>query len=139
MTTFRDLWVGDRFSYAPTEGQWTKLSEETARRHSKASTALGALGYGYLGDTVCSFSREDEVVFLPLVVSKPASKGGGWRALVGSAAFLAIAGASVLAFVVHTQNPSPDAAATVVNPVPESCALPALAGGPPTLGPVELP
>ncbi len=60
-TTFNDLWVGDRFTAA--NGLWTKLDHRTARRHSPESIALGERGLGYVGDTICSFDKTDEVIF----------------------------------------------------------------------------
>lgn len=60
---FDELWTGDRFiAY---EALWTKIDPECARKHSKESMALGERGHGYIGDTICSFDREDEVRFLP--------------------------------------------------------------------------
>jgi hypothetical protein len=62
-TVFSDLWVGDRFN---AYGElWTKQGHDAARQHSKESIALGARGYGYIGDTICSFEPEDAVEFVP--------------------------------------------------------------------------
>jgi hypothetical protein len=66
LTIFSDLWVGDRFFL---EGSplvpWTKLGPDTAREHSLPSIALAERGFGYLGDTICSFDRDDPVKFQP--------------------------------------------------------------------------
>lgn len=63
--TFKDLEVGDRFRAV--DALWTKVGHETARKHSKASISLGELGYGYIGDALCSFEPTDPVVFVPVV------------------------------------------------------------------------
>lgn len=62
--TFSDLTGGDRFmAYG---SLWTKLGHDTARKHSKESRMLGERGYGYIGDSLCSFERTDEVEFVPV-------------------------------------------------------------------------
>ncbi len=66
---FDQLCPGDRFiAY---DSLWTKIDADAARKHSKESMALGDHGYGYVGDLICSFERNDEVLFLP---SKPLSE-----------------------------------------------------------------
>jgi hypothetical protein len=60
---FGELAPGDRF--LTLDALWTKLSADTARRHSSASRALGAKGWGYHGDAVCSFERDGFVAFVP--------------------------------------------------------------------------
>lgn len=57
------LWVGDRF-YAY-DKLWTYLGEHTARNHRKESIQLGERGYGYIGDTICSFEPDELVRFVP--------------------------------------------------------------------------
>lgn len=67
---FGTLWVGDRFT---ADGNlWTKLGHDTARQHSESGINLGDKGFGYIGDSVCSFDKEDAVTFVP-----PAVKEGG--------------------------------------------------------------
>lgn len=61
LTTFQQLWVGDRFTNGDT--LWTKLDGQTARRHSPESISLGNSGVGYIWDTICSFDQDDLVVF----------------------------------------------------------------------------
>lgn len=61
---FSDLWVGDRFYSG--KNLWTKLDHRTARQHSKQSISLREKGYGYIGDTICSFEPEDKVNFAPV-------------------------------------------------------------------------
>lgn len=69
---FEELWVGDRFQRInsndePILGEvWTKLSNDTARHHSQESIALGRLGNGYVGDSICSFEDLDAVNFIPV-------------------------------------------------------------------------
>lgn len=63
---FEELTVGDRFNALNTI--WTKLSATTARKHSTTSIELGSKGYGYIGDSICSFELEERVEFLPVVV-----------------------------------------------------------------------
>lgn len=60
--TFGELWVGDRF--AVHGSLWTRLSPSTARKHGNESVALGQRGYGYIGDTICSFEADDVVEFV---------------------------------------------------------------------------
>lgn len=60
---FDDLALGDRFRAVG--ALWTKLGADTARRHSSASRKLGAQGYGYEGDALCSFEPDTQVVFVP--------------------------------------------------------------------------
>ena len=60
---FADLWVGDRFNAHGS--MWTKLGHETARQHSPRAVELGLRGYGYIGDTICSFEPENAVEFVP--------------------------------------------------------------------------
>lgn len=57
------LWVGDRFRSGGT--LWTLLEPGIARRHSAGSVALGSRGWGYLGDSVCSFELGTRVEFVP--------------------------------------------------------------------------
>lgn len=64
---FGELAIGDRFFVIGL--MWTKLGTRTAREHSPASRALGAEGYGYHGDPVCSFDEDDCVTFVPLAAS----------------------------------------------------------------------
>lgn len=64
------LWVGDRF--AALDSLWTYLGQNTARKHSPESQKLAERGYGYLGDTICSFKPTDRVVFLPPLERKQA-------------------------------------------------------------------
>jgi len=61
---FQRLRCGDRFLYE-TVTLWTKLDGETARKHSDQSQALGTEGYGYNGDTICTFDRHEQVTFIP--------------------------------------------------------------------------
>jgi hypothetical protein len=61
---FRDLMEGDRFTAHGT--LWTKLGPVTARKHGQAGIELGLKGYGYVGDSICSFGKEDSVVFVPV-------------------------------------------------------------------------
>lgn len=69
-----ELWVGDRFR---AHGSlWTSLGRDgtgtiTARKHSPESQALGARGYGYIGDTICSFEDGEEVEFLAVACDEP--------------------------------------------------------------------
>ena len=60
---FADLWVGDRFNAHGS--MWTKLGHDTARQHSERAIALRDRGYGYIGDTICSFEPENAVEFVP--------------------------------------------------------------------------
>jgi hypothetical protein len=61
---FNDLWVGDRFTSG---GRlWTKIAPDVARHHSSACLLLGERSYGYIGDHVCSFERDDPVAFVPV-------------------------------------------------------------------------
>lgn len=61
---FSELWIGDRFDQG--DGMlWTKVSHNTARQHSLKSVSLHEKGYGYVGDTVCSFEEIDPVFFIP--------------------------------------------------------------------------
>lgn len=62
--TFGDLTSGDRFTAYG--ALWTKLSPSTARKHSTDSLALGAKGYGYVGDSLCTFEQTDLVEFVPV-------------------------------------------------------------------------
>ena len=66
---FADLWSGDRFVAFGT--LWTKIDPDYARKHSKESIALAEQGHGYMGDTVCSFDRDDEVGFVPPKLPTP--------------------------------------------------------------------
>lgn len=60
---FGALWVGDRFmAYG---NLWTRLDHRTARQHSPESIKLGERGGGYIGDTICSFTSDEEVEFVP--------------------------------------------------------------------------
>jgi hypothetical protein len=59
MMRFGDLWSGDRFICYET--LWTKIDREYARKHSVGSISLGSRGYGYTGDTICSFDQDDLV------------------------------------------------------------------------------
>ena len=61
--SFEDLWIGDRFYYAE-KTLWTKVSNDTARHHSKYSIDLKEKGYGYMADSVCSFNLKDKVEFV---------------------------------------------------------------------------
>lgn len=61
--TFNALWAGDRFTAFGS--LWTKIGHDTARQHSPESVKLGEDGYGYLGDTICSFATSDPVEFDP--------------------------------------------------------------------------
>jgi len=61
---FSDLWVGDRFYVG--KRLWTKLDHRTARQHSEQSISLNESGYGYIGDTICSFELEDKVNYDPV-------------------------------------------------------------------------
>jgi hypothetical protein len=60
--TFFDLWVGDRF--LAFDAIWTKLDIEYARHHTDVSLRLEARGYGYIGDSVCTFENNVPVQFL---------------------------------------------------------------------------
>lgn len=62
---FGKLWTGDRFRSGET--LWTKVGADVARQHCPRSVSLGELGYGYIGDAICSFEREDLVFFVPPV------------------------------------------------------------------------
>lgn len=62
--TFEDLTSGDRFTAYG--ALWTKLSTSTARKHSADGQALGANGYGYVGDSLCTFEPTDRVEFVPV-------------------------------------------------------------------------
>lgn len=68
--TFAELTAGDRFKAHG--AVWTKLSggrsEGIARKHGEASCQLGLQGFGYIGDSVCSFDSTDPVEFLPVEV-----------------------------------------------------------------------
>lgn len=70
--TFDDLEPGDRFSAFG--ALWTKLSATTARKHSPDSRALGDRGYGYIGDSHCSFMRDGAVVFEPVPAARPSDE-----------------------------------------------------------------
>jgi hypothetical protein len=59
---FSELCSGDRFSSFGSV--WTKLDQDTARKHSSESIALGDRGYGYVGDAFCSFEHDREVIFV---------------------------------------------------------------------------
>ncbi len=60
---FGDLWVGDRFvAYG---SLWTCIDRETARKHGSESINLLERGYGYVGDTLCSFEPNSMVNFVP--------------------------------------------------------------------------
>lgn len=61
--TFGDLAPGDRFKAHGT--LWTKLSHETARRHTPDSRELEECGWGYHGDPVCSFRLGEQIAFIP--------------------------------------------------------------------------
>ena len=61
---FDELFIGDRFVFVNT--LWTKVDPDAARKHSKSSIALAAKGFGYVGDTICSFERNDKVDFVPV-------------------------------------------------------------------------
>lgn len=63
---FEQLHAGDRFRRSGKGDLWTKIDPGTARRHSNESRALGGRGYGYIGDGICSFERDDEVDFVPV-------------------------------------------------------------------------
>ena len=60
---FKELWVGDRFEFCKNT-LWTKISHDTARKHSKDSIKLKEKSYGYIGDTVCYFELKDKVKFV---------------------------------------------------------------------------
>lgn len=62
-TTFGKLWVGDRFTAYGS--LWTRLDHRTARQHSERSIQLGPDGGGYMADTICTFTTEEAVVFVP--------------------------------------------------------------------------
>ena len=62
---FCDLTEGDRFTAHG--ALWTKTGPETARKHDKEGINLGRRGYGYVGDSICSFGNDDPVVFVPVV------------------------------------------------------------------------
>ena len=64
---FDQLYAGDRFSRSGKDDLWTKIDPGAARRHSDESRSLGDRGYGYYGDAICSFERDDEVEFVPVV------------------------------------------------------------------------
>jgi hypothetical protein len=67
LVSLGDLRVGDRFlAYG---SLWTYLGNDgrdnlTARKHSPESINLAARGYGYIGDTICSFERSERVEFV---------------------------------------------------------------------------
>jgi hypothetical protein len=59
---FDQLTAGDRFEAL---GRlWTKIDCDVARKHSEASLMRGAKGYGYIGDSLCSFDPQDVVSFV---------------------------------------------------------------------------
>jgi hypothetical protein len=58
---FEELYLGDRFTAH--DALWTKIDWHIARKHSKESRALRNDGFGYLGDTIVTFDRAEEVVF----------------------------------------------------------------------------
>jgi len=62
MQEFGELCRGDRFRYAGS--LWTKVDYNSARKHSGESIALRAIGYGYIGDSICSFEPTDRVEFV---------------------------------------------------------------------------
>jgi hypothetical protein len=66
---FDKLTSGDRFRSKGT--LWTKLDPDTARKHSSESIRLGREGNRYLGDSICSFGREEEVFFSPPAAMYP--------------------------------------------------------------------
>jgi hypothetical protein len=43
---------------------WTKIDQSYARKHGDESIALGKRGYGYIGDSFCSFEQNISVVFV---------------------------------------------------------------------------
>lgn len=61
---FEQLWVGDRFRAC--DSLWTCIGGGRARKHSDSSIKLGTRGFGYIGDTVCSFEANDLVEFVPV-------------------------------------------------------------------------
>jgi len=61
---FDQLMVGDRFE-AHGGKLWTKVDHDVARKHSKESMAMKDEGYGYIGDSLCSFELSDVVSFIP--------------------------------------------------------------------------
>ena len=62
---FEELWIGDRFKLSD-ESIWTKIGVDTARGHSKESIKLKDRGYGYIGDSICSFELTDKIEFIPV-------------------------------------------------------------------------
>ena len=63
---FDQLCSGDRFSRSGKDDLWTKIDPNTARHHSNESRSLRERGYGYIGDGICSFERDEEVEFVPV-------------------------------------------------------------------------
>lgn len=63
---FDQLYTGDRFRRSGKGDLWTKIDPDSARLHSDESRALGKRGYGYIGDAICDFERDDEVEFVPV-------------------------------------------------------------------------
>lgn len=64
MLVFDDLTPGDRFMAVGS--LWTKLDGDAARKHGPQSIELGADGFGYIGDPLCSFERNDPIDFVPV-------------------------------------------------------------------------
>lgn len=62
---FKELWVGDIFKISK-DTLWTKISHDTARKHSLESIKLKEKSYGYIGDTVCYFELKDKVKFVSI-------------------------------------------------------------------------
>ncbi len=59
---FSELAIGDRFLCF--SALWTKIDYSSARKHGAESMALGKLGFGYIGDSFCSFEQNEAVVFV---------------------------------------------------------------------------
>lgn len=61
---FEELACGDRFKFLGL--MWTKLSPDTARKHSLESIELVEKSYGYNGDPICYIGRALKVKFIPI-------------------------------------------------------------------------